>query len=232
MKRPLIGITSSLTAAGDQCLDRRYVTAVEVAGGCPAILPMTTAREALAPLLERSDGLLITGGPGIERGLIGSLPPDLPPTPATRRQSDDWSFTAAQARELPVLGICYGMQLINAELGGRLWADAQEQAGAGPHSPKRTNTDLVEHELELDGGSLLASLAGAGAGRVNSFHIQAVERLGAGLTATAHSGDGLVEAIESEDGRLLGVQFHPERLGTTWSRLFEHLVRRAAATPA
>ena len=79
---------------------------------------------------------------------------------------------------------------------------------------------------------MLASLAGAGAGRVNSFHIQAVERLGAGLTATAHSGDGLVEAIESEDGRLLGVQFHPERLGTTWSRLFEHLVRRAAATPA
>ena len=74
MSHPLIGITSSLTADGQQILDRRYIEAVERAGGAPLVLPMTSGRAALEPVLERIDGLLITGGPGIERGLIGVLP--------------------------------------------------------------------------------------------------------------------------------------------------------------
>ena len=226
MNRPLIGITSSLDDAGDQTLDHRYVEAIELAGGCPVILPMTGSSESLAPLLARIDGLMITGGPGIERGLIGTLPDDLPATPEKRRLTDSWSFATARERDLPVLGICYGMQFINAELGGTLWADAQKQLGVQPHSPRRTG-DAVEHDLNIAADSLIAELAGRGCDRVNSFHIQAVDSVGEGLSVSARSGDGLVEAVESSDGRLLGVQFHPERLGLTWRKLFEHLVRLA-----
>lgn len=228
MLRPLIGITSSLNADGHQVLDSRYVDAVARAGGAPLVLPMTGERVALQAVLERIDGLVITGGPGIERGLIGVLPKDLPPTIARRAQADLWSFEAAQQRALPVLGICYGMQFISAELGGTIWADAQAQLGVEPHSPKRNDGRPIEHDVEVESATVLSKLGGAGHSRVNSSHIQAVDRPGEGLVVSARSGDGLVEAVESADGRLVGVQFHPEAMvGSIWSKLFEYLVRRA-----
>jgi putative glutamine amidotransferase len=225
---PIIGVTTSLSEQG-QTLDCEYLDAVERAGGCPLILPMPSSRETLAPVVARVDGLVITGGPGIVAGLIGDLPGDLPPVPARRWQADRWAFELARVRNKPVLGICYGMQLINACLGGTIYADAQRQLGAGAHSPARNRGRGVVHDLLLEPGTLLAMLAGAGRVRVNSFHLQAVAGLGGGLRASARSPDGLVEGIESADGQLVGVQFHPERKpGSGWDWLFEHLVGRAA----
>ena len=228
MSRPLIGITSSLNASGQQILDSHYVEGVAQAGGAPLVLPMTADRPALQAVLERIDGLLITGGPGIERGLIGTLPSDLPPVAAQRDRADRWSFAAAQARRLPVLGICYGMQFISAELGGTIWADVEAQLGVESHGRPRTAGERIEHELQVEPGTVLAALSHTGASRVNSNHVQAIDRPGAGLAISGRSGDGVVEAVESADGRLIGVQFHPElMLGTIWSKLFDHLVSRA-----
>lgn len=228
-ERPLIGITTSLSGqegASRQVLDRAYVEAVERAGGCPVVVPVTAAPESLRPLGRILDGLVITGGPGITDGLVGSLPEDLPPTPQLRTLADTRAFEDVRGRGRPVLGVCYGMQFINARLGGTIYADAQAQLGAGPHSTGRNGGEPVFHDVEVTAGSRLAELAG-GERRVNSHHVQAVEQVGRGLRVNARSPDGLIEGIESDDG-LMGVQFHPEQMaGTAWERLFEDLVRRA-----
>lgn len=229
MTTPVLGITTGLQR-GIQTIDCRYLDAVERAGGAPALVPMTRTARGLAPLLARLDGLVIVGGPGIVQGLIGELPEDLPPVSTRRWKADGWAFEAMRRRRRPVLGICYGMQLINARLGGTILADAQVRPGVGPHTSDDNGGRPVEHPILLEPGTLLAGLVGRRRLPANSFHVQAVERLGQGLRPAGRSPDGVVEALESEDGLLLGVQFHPERLpGTPWERLFGYLVERAAA---
>ena len=233
MVRPVIGITSSLKrdqqGNASQTLDGHYPEAVAKAGGSPLILPMMTEREALQPVLERIDGLLITGGPGIVEGLVGALPEDLPPVDERRARADSLAFELAQEEQKPVLGICYGMQFINARLGGTIYGDVQKQLEKKAHSPGRNGGQRVDHDIDLVPDTHLAALVdGVRRTQVNSFHIQAVEHIGQGLKINSRSEDGLVEGIESADGRIMGVQFHPERMpGSVWDGIFTHLVAQA-----
>ncbi len=220
MAAPRIGLTTSLTD-GEQRLDRRYVTAVERAGGLPVLIPMIDSLELLKQIAADLDGLVVPGGPAVTIGLIGTLPEDLPDVPLARTRSDTAILEAIIDAHRPVLGICYGMQLINALAGGTIYADVQNQLdGVLPHSEKRGG---VDHRITVAPGSVVAQSLGSDP-TVNTLHIQAIASVGDGLRVTASAPDGVAEAIESEDGAIVGVQFHPEKMGGRADKLFGHLI--------
>ncbi len=216
-----IGITTSY-AHGAQSLDARYARAVAAAGGVPVIAPLFEREETARAFAAMLDGLIITGGPGVTRGLVGELPPDLPAVDEKRDRSDALIFQAMADR--PFLGICYGMQFANAMAGGEIYGDVQAQADADVHSAER---GAREHTIQIAPGSRLSAIVGAQRLATNSHHIQALATVGAGLRVTARSADGVIEAIESADGRIIGVQFHPERMLHLALPLFQDLVARA-----
>ncbi|MCY4536961.1 MAG: gamma-glutamyl-gamma-aminobutyrate hydrolase family protein [Chloroflexi bacterium] len=222
MKSPRIGITTSLEE-GHQSLDLRYIQAVEEVGGIPVIVPLLKTARAAAEFAALLDGLIITGGPGILRALIGALPPDLPPVDPRRDLSDELIYRAAA--DQPVLGVCYGMQFVNAMAGGTIYGDVQAQADAMVHSADRGGT---QHEIRITQNSHLHAVLNVEKLTTNTRHIQAVADVGAGLRATARAEDGVIEALESDDGRIIGVQFHPEPITGAELALFGDLTAGAS----
>ena len=130
---------------------------------------------------------------------------------------------------MPVLGICYGMQFINAQFGGTIYADIQIQCDVDPHSPGRTE-DPVSHKVSINPSSHLSSILDKTECTTNSFHLQGLETVGEELNISARSEDQVIEGIETPDGRIIGVQFHPEKMpNTTFDRIFDHLLTQAQA---
>jgi len=218
---PHIGITTSFEE-GEQRLRRDYVLAVERTGGVPILCPMVESERARQAITAGLDGLIITGGPAVTHRMIGSHPEDLEATDPDRTTSDHGWIDAAEEAGIPMLGICYGMQLLNARARGSIYADVEVQVeGAHSHSQKRGATG---HRLQIRPGSILHKTLGRESVGVNTRHIQSVASVGDGYRVTATAPDGVIEAIEHESGRILGLQFHPERQLETMRGLFEAFI--------
>jgi putative glutamine amidotransferase len=225
---PLIGITTSELRNPREHVNRpeseppmrelalglTYPNAVARGGGVPVVIPPFGSDESIAALLDRVDGILLAGGPDLHPSLYGQEPgPDLGPTEPALDGSEVALVRMALERRLPMLCICRGMQALNVARGGTLYQDLpSEFPGALAHrqeDPGRVPT----HDVRLADRSMLATIAGTTAIRVNSFHHQAVDRLGSGLRAVAWAPDGVIEGVEDPRARfVVGVQWHAESL--------------------
>lgn len=220
---PRIGITTSLNE-GEQRLRLEYVRAVEKAGGLPVIVPMVVSKDLRSEVAGSLDGLIVTGGPAITRGLVGTLPEDIDDTEPFRQETDEWIARTFIDDGRPILGICYGMQLVNALQGGTIYADVEMQReGTQTHSEKRGGTT---HPFLVKAGSRLRSLLNTSRLTVNTRHVQAVKDLGEDLRISGAAPDGVIEAIEGLDDRFIGLQFHPERMDAEWEPVFSWLVEQ------
>jgi putative glutamine amidotransferase len=191
---------------------RSYPTAVQAAGAIALLLPPDPAADASPdPFLDRVDGLLLGGGADIDPAAYGAA--RHPETKVTWPERDRFEIALARRaleRDMPVLGVCRGMQLLNVALGGTLIQHLPEALGHEDH--RQTPGVFGEHEVRLEPGSLAARAAGAERVEVKSHHHQGIDRLGEGLVASGWWHDEeVIEAIELPDRRFaLGILWHPE----------------------
>jgi putative glutamine amidotransferase len=230
VRAPLIGVEVDLEANARgrrfaKCYES-YFDAVSAAGGAPVLLPPTTSPAALARVLEALDGVVVPGGDDIaaeEWGEVQRACPRFVAVDARRLDHGKRLLAGALERGLPVLGVCYGAQVLNLVAGGTMVQDiADERSDAMDH---RTGT----HELTVAPGTLLARLLGPGPVVVNTRHHQSNREPGRGLVVSALAPDGVVEAVESADPArfVLGVQWHPEDQGPAGAPLFAGLIEAA-----
>jgi putative glutamine amidotransferase len=241
MSRPVIGLCAALERARwsvwDQqafLLPRSYVDSVQRAGGLAVMLPSDEhAIDDPDSILDLIDGLILAGGADIDPGAYGSERHAETLGTVPERDTFEIALTRrAFERDLPLLGICRGMQLMNVARGGTLLQHLPESHGHSDHRRNPGSFDGADHDVRLRDGSLAARAAGETTHGTKSHHHQAVDRLGEGFEITGWSTlDELPEAIEAPESRFaLGVQWHPEADET--SRLIEALVVEAAAARA
>jgi putative glutamine amidotransferase len=227
--RPLVGITTYITPVeyGDWQEDAAlvpadYLRAVERAGGRPLLVPPSD--ESIKDTLDVLDGVIFSGGSDLDPSIYGQeAHPETKGFVAERDRAELALLQAALARDMPVLAVCRGSQVLNVALGGDLVQHLPEVVGDDKH--KDTPGEFAEHDVELEPGTRIGSLLGDRA-PVKSHHHQGFGRLGSGLREAARAKDGTLEAIEDPSRRFaLGVLWHPEAGADM--RLFEALVAEA-----
>ncbi len=232
MGKPIVGLTPLWDK--ETCvvkpMQETYLEAVQAAGGEPRVLDVADEESARAELAG-CDALISTGGGDIVPELYGEarIKACGPSCPA-RDTFELITFRVALERGMPVLGICRGIQLINVALGGTLWQHIGD-AGVEP-SRHSAVTEPTFHGFKAAKGTPLVEWGGGEEFKVNSWHHQAVKRVGKGLEVAGWSDDGLIEAVWMPDRPFVwGVQWHPERIFRDYPRdlrIFQELVAAAA----
>lgn len=188
---------------------------------------------AARAILAEADALVLTGGGDVDPRCYGADPAGAVLVDPARDDFELALLREALARDLPVLAVCRGHQLLNVHLGGTLRDLRQDRELSRTHGISARS--LVAHDVEVRPGSCLAELwEGARSAEVNSFHGQAIDQVASGLVVSARAADGVVEAVEVPDRRfVLGVQWHPEMMSTPQARaIFAGLLREARALRA
>jgi putative glutamine amidotransferase len=222
--RILLTTTSSPRLQGlrrtDSLTGLNYSEAIALLGGLPLMVANLAPPYAEA-LAAEADGILFTGGADIDPNYFGAQPhPGLGRIDGLRDAFELALYRAAKDRNLPILGVCRGIQLINVAEGGTLHQHLPARPDLTQHDQQEIDGDPF-HTVALEPDSYLARALGTGALRTNSYHHQAVDRLGQNLRITGRTSDGIIEAIEGTAGRfVLGVQWHPEM---SFARYREHL---------
>lgn len=216
--RPLIGISGNFKAEDHQILlAQAYAEAVADAGACPVIIPPCPDAQTIESTLDSLDAVLFSGGADFSPEYLGEelLPSEGSSFCPERDASEFLMMKAALERQMPVLGICRGAQLLCLATGGKIWQDLPSQTGRTGHSQDAPRSQAT-HGADILPGTLLESILGENHITVNSFHHQAVREVPPSLRIAAYSEDGVVEAVESAQFKpVLGVQWHPEQLTLT-----------------
>ena len=219
MRTPVIGITSSQQGIRPEPGGSyvHYCNAVRNLGGEPHIIGLDQPLEELDALVASLDGLILSGGGDVQTRLYQG--DETQPVEDVLKDRDTLELgliNKVLAADLPLMGICRGLQVLNVALGGKLITHIPTQfpttiqhSNPYPQNPR----ELIAHEVALESGSRLAAIYNIGQVQVNSRHHQAVDEIAAGCQVTAHATDSLIEALEVPDARfVLGVQWHPENL--------------------
>jgi putative glutamine amidotransferase len=229
MSKPVIGITTYLTPARfgpweeeTALIPAAYVRAVEAAGGRPLLVPPST--NGIEETLDRLDGLLFSGGSDLDPELYGQdAHPETDETVPERDQAEIALLKAALQRDMPVLAVCRGSQVLNVARGGDLVQHLPEVVGDEKH--KQKPGEFADHDVDLLPGSRVREILGDQT-PVKSHHHQGYGKLGQGLREAARAEDGTIEALEDPSRRFaLGVLWHPEA-GEDFA-LFEALIAEA-----
>lgn len=213
--KPFIGITMRHELETERFyLARQYGEAVAAAGGVPVHIPLIPDPELIGAVVEKLDGVLLPGSASDVDPLRYGREPHarLGAVHPLKDETDLLVLKSAEARRLPLLAICFGMQVWNVHRGGSLIQDIASEVPKAHKHEQGAPRERPSHHISIRPESLLATLAGEKAAVVNSHHHQALEQIGEGLQACAWSSDGLIEAVEdTREGRwALGVQWHPE----------------------
>ncbi len=225
-EKPVIGITGNY--GGLECkLAETYYKSVVKAGGVPVIIPPLADTDAIINTLSRIDGLLLSGGGDFNPLYCGEEPsPKLHSINRERDLPELLITRLAYNRQIPMLGICRGIQTLAMALGGRVEQDIEPKATV-KHSQDADRNEPT-HTVNIASDTILHSIYGTNTIAVNSFHHQVVAETGEKFKATATSADGFIEAIESREFKsIMGVQWHPECLGDGLP-LFQWLVKQSA----
>jgi len=227
-QRPIIGITTVNQKREKKTyavVSTNYCSSVQMAGGTPILLSLCVNKEILDNYLTIMDGLILTGGDeAVNPLLYGENPiPSLRATCSSRDECETYLLKGALEQDMPVLGICRGMQLMNVAAGGALYQDifTQKQNVLG-HQPVDMPVDELYHSVLIQKDSKLRHIFKKEELIVNSFHHQAVKKLAADFVGTAISEDGIIEAMEHRNRKFaIGVQWHPEDLTARHAHFLE-----------
>lgn len=226
---PVIGITFTYNIGNSS--SNNYIRAIKEFGGIPCPLYPGISEGTYADI----DGLLLTGGPDIDPSYYGEEVHETTEIKPDRDELELFLFKRSMEKDLPVFGICRGIQVMNVAIGSSLYQDIPSQFTDHLTHKILENEDDSWHDIKIQPGSLISQITCDRVAEVNSRHHQALKVIGEGFVVTAQSKDGIIEAIENPSKQfVIGVQYHPERMCTTTDsrehrrKLFEAFIQAAS----